>query len=179
MITIIVEGKKRDETAARPVREGSSASFSSVDISFSFSLGRRTLIGGNKIPPPLYKMEVSWMFTCAAEADVGESVSAENGGAVSDGSRRLEDVTTAAVCDWRRRWRRQIEALHQVVDKVKRRHAWHVPSKFAQQQHFPNLWFVQKDEFYLTAKTMGETARKQGRLLKKRIKTKEVVDGKR
>lgn len=52
MITIIVEGKKRDETAARPVREGSSASFSSVDISFSFSLGRRTLIGGNKIPPP-------------------------------------------------------------------------------------------------------------------------------
>lgn len=88
------------------------------------------------------------MFTCAAEADVGESVSAENGGAVFDGSRRLEDMTSAAVCDWRGggRWR-QIEALHQVVDKVKGRHARHVPSKFAQQQHFPDLWFVQRMKF--------------------------------
>lgn len=117
------------------------------------------------------------MFTCAAEADVGESVSAENGGAVSDGSRRLEDITAAAVCDWRR-WRRQIEALHQVVDKVKCRHAWHVPSKFAQQQHFPNLWFVQKMKFIWRPKKQKDNGRNIQGQLSKRIKNKKV-DGKK
>ena len=61
------------------------------------------------------------MFTCAAETDVGECVTAQGYGVITTFFGRF------------------LESFHQVVDKVKCSHSRYVPSEFAKKKHLPHL----------------------------------------